>query len=218
MASIEKLIQEIEDHVVPRLRLDIGEARLYYHLLRHSRLIDKHEAVVSVAQLCDAMNCSKNAVKPRLRTLEEKRVIEITNTGWAGTTLKVFLPQEIPGAMPEHADEDVINIESLDFYKDARYRPAIFEREQGRCFYCRRALSDGDYGLDHVEPQVAKGNNSYRNVVAACHSCNSFKGGTAGADHVRSLYRRGFLSAEDLEERLAQIKRLSDGQLRPIIR
>lgn len=106
MASIEKLIQDIEDHVVPRLRLDIGEARLYYHLLRHSRLTDKHEAVVSVAQLCNAMNCSKNAVKPRLRTLEEKRVIEITNTGWAGTTVKVFLPQEIPGAMPEHADEE----------------------------------------------------------------------------------------------------------------
>jgi len=218
MTKTVELIQDIEDHLVPRLRLDVIETRIYYHLLRHSRLIAKHEVVVSVAQLCDAMNCSKSAIKPRLRTLEEKRIIEITSTGWAGTTLKVFLPQEVPGAIPEHGEEDMIDIESLDFYKDARYRPAIFERDGGRCFYCRRALTEGDSGLDHVEPQVAKGNNSYRNVVAACHACNSSKGDAIGVDFVRSLYRRGFLSAEDLEDRLAQIQRLTDGQLRPIIR
>lgn len=218
MADLEKLIQDVEDHLVPRLKMDVAEARLYCHLLRHSRLEGKREVVVSVAQLCDAMNCSKNAVKPRLRSLEEKGIVQITNTGWAGTKLRVFLPREIPGAIPEDSDQDSNDIQTLDFYKDPRYRPAIFEREGGRCFYCGRSLSDGDYGLDHVEPQVAKGNNSYRNVVAACHSCNSSKGGASGADHVRALYRRGFLSAEDLEDRLAQIRRLSDGELRPIIR
>lgn len=218
MDDTTRLIHDIEDHLVPQLRLDVGEARLYYHLLRHSRLIDKHEVVVSVASLCEAMNCSKNAIKPRLRSLEEKRIVQITNTGWAGTTVKVFLPAEIPGAIPENPAEDSINIEELDFYKDPRYRPAIFEREGGRCFYCRRSLSDGDYGLDHVEPQVAKGTNSYRNVVAACHSCNSSKGDTHGADHVRGLYRRGFLSAEECEDRLASLDKLSKGQLRPIVR
>jgi predicted DNA-binding transcriptional regulator len=218
MVETAKLIHDIEDHLVPRLRLDVGEARLYYHLLRHSRLIEKHEVIVSVAQLCEAMNCSKNAVKPRLRSLADKGVVEIMNTGWAGTTLKVFMPREIPGVIPEASGEASIEIEALDFYKDPRYRPAIFEREGGRCFYCRRSLSDGDYGLDHVVPQVERGSSSYRNVVAACHSCNSSKGDTSGADHVRTLYRRGFLGPADLEERLAQLEKLMTGQLRPIIR
>jgi hypothetical protein len=180
--------------------------------------MDKHEVVVSVAGLCEAMNSSKNAIKPRLRSLDEKRVVQITNTGWAGTTVKVFLPTEIPGAIPENHAEVSIDIEQLDFYKDPRYRPAIFEREGGRCFYCRRSLTDGDYGLDHVAPQVAKGTNSYQNVVAACHSCNSSKGDTHGADHLPGLYRRGFLSAEVLEDRLANLDKLSKGQLRPIVR
>ncbi len=79
-------------------------------------------------------------------------------------------------------------------------------------------LSDGDYGLDHVAPQVAKGSSSYRNVVAACHFCNSSKGDVSGADRVRALYRNGILSPEDLEDRLAQIEKLANGQLRPIIR
>jgi hypothetical protein len=61
MEDTTRLIHDIEDHLVPRLHLDVGEARLYYHLLRHSRLIDKHEVVVSVASLCQAM--SRKAAK-----------------------------------------------------------------------------------------------------------------------------------------------------------
>lgn len=218
MDDIKNLIQDIEDHLVPRLKLDVAEARIYYHLLRHTRLVDRHEVLVSVANLCEAICCSKTVIKPRLRSLEEKRVLAITNTGWAGTTVKVFLPREIPGAIPADPNEPAVDLETVDFYKDPRYRPAIFEREGSRCFYCRRALTDGDYGLDHVEPQVAKGPNSYRNVVAACHSCNSSKSGTSGADFVRVLYRRGFLTAEDLEDRLACLDRLAKGELRPILR
>lgn len=218
MTDTARLIQNIEDHLVTRLRLDIGEARIYYHLVRHSRLIDKHVCLVSVAQLCDAMNCSKNAIKPRLRSLEEKGVVQVLSTGWEGTKFKVFLPDEIPGVIAEDSGKVSIDVEAMDFFKDPRYRPAIFEREGGRCFYCKRTLSDGDYGLDHVKPQIAGGNNGYRNIVAACHSCNSSKGNTTGDDFVRAIYRRGFLSAEELEDRLAQLDRLSKGDLRPIVR
>jgi hypothetical protein len=212
-----QVIAEIEDHVVPRLKLDIGEARLYYHLLRHSRLIDRHDVLISVAQLAEVLNCSKNAVKPRLRTLEGKGVIEVTNTGWAGTRIKVFLPKEIPGAVPEATAPTLLDIEALDFYKDANYRAAILEREHGRCFYCRRALTDEDAGLDHADPQKANGTNSYRNVVAACHSCNSSKGDDTADEFMRKLYRRGFLGADELEERLAELRKLKQGLLRPIV-
>jgi len=215
--DIGQVITEIEDHVVPRLKLDVGEARLYYHLLRHSRFVGKHDVLISVAQLAEVLNCSKNTVKHRLRTLQDKKIIDVTNTGWAGTRIKVFLPTEIQGAVPDETAPQVQDIEAIDFYKDTKYRPAILEREQGRCFYCRRTLTDEDSGLDHAEPQRANGTNSYRNVVAACHSCNSSKGDDTAEEFVRKLYRRGFLGAAELEERLADVAKLKQGLLRPII-
>jgi len=125
----DKLIKEIEDYLVPRLKLDLGEARLYYHLFRRSRLIGKDDVLVSVTQLAEVLNCSKNAVKPRLRSLQDKGVINVTNTGWAGTRIKVFLPSEIPGTVPEETAPEIQDIEAIDFYRDPGYRPAIFERE-----------------------------------------------------------------------------------------
>ncbi len=215
--DIRQIITEIEDYVVPRLKLDVAEARLYYHLLRHSRFVEKHDVLVSAAQLAEVLNCSKNTVKPRLRTLQDKRVIDVTNTGWAGTRVRVFLPREIQNAVPEETAPEAQDIEAIDFYKDVRYRAAIVKREEGRCFYCRRILTDEDAGLDHAEPQIANGTNSYRNVVAACHSCNSSKSDDGAEDFLRKLYRRGFLDAAELERRLADIHKLKQGLLRPII-
>lgn len=60
--DIKEILIQIEDDAVPRLKLDLGEARLYYHLIRHSRLIDKHDVLISVSQLGQVLNCSKNAV------------------------------------------------------------------------------------------------------------------------------------------------------------
>ena len=119
--------------------------------------------------------------------------------------------------MPEQIETDALDIEMIDFYKDAKYRSAILEREEGRCFYCRRALTDEDSGLDHAEPQSANGSNGYRNVVAACHSCNSSKGDDTAEEFLRKLYRRKFLGAAELDERLADVAKLKRGLLRPII-
>ena len=217
MTDAGEMVKQIEDHLVPRLNLDVAEARLYYHLLRHSRLIGKHELLTSVQQICGAINCTKNTIKPRLKSLAEKGVVELVTTGWAGTRLRVLLPEEIPGALPAEGESPSLDLGTLDFYSDPRYRPAIFERERGKCFYCRRTLTDEDQGLDHVQPQVADGGNGYRNVVAACHACNSSKGSRTGADHVQSLYRRGFLTADELEHTMARIAELKAGRLRPIV-
>jgi hypothetical protein len=111
--DIGQVVTEIEDHVVPGLKLDVGEARLYYHLLRHSRFVGKHDVLISVAQLAEVLNCSKNTVKPRLRTLQDKKVIEVTNTGWAGTRIKVFLPREIRDAVPEELAPEVLTCPAI---------------------------------------------------------------------------------------------------------
>ena len=196
----------------------MGEARLYYYLLRHSRFMGRHDVLISVAQVAKVLNSSKSTVKPRLRTLQDKKVIDVTGTGWTGTRIKVFLPREILDVVPEETAPEILDIEAIDFYKDTKYRSAILEREHSLCFYCRRALTDEDSGLDHAEPQSAKGTNSYRNVVAACHSCNSSKGDDSAEEFLRKLYTRRFLDAASLEDRLSNVTKLKKGLLRPIIR
>ena len=83
--EIGKVIVEIEYYLVPRLNLDVAETRLYYHLLRHSRFMEKDDVLISVTQIGEVLNCSKSTVKPRLRTLQGKKVIAVIDTGWAGT-------------------------------------------------------------------------------------------------------------------------------------
>ena len=130
--------------------------------------------------------------------------------------MRVFLPEEISGALSGEEREH-IDIENIDFYNDPKYRPSMFERENGKCFYCLRLLSGGDYGLDHVTPQTDEGGNSYRNVIAACHSCNSSKGSRTAENHMRNLYRRGIVSAEELEVRIDSLDNLKKGFLKPTL-
>ncbi len=170
-----QLIKQVEDYLTPRLKLDAHEKSIYYYVLRHSRLIGKDETVISIPQLSGALNCSKSPIKSRLRSLAEKGLINTIDTGWAGTKISVFLPSEIIGALPEDVPDKPIDIEVIDFYSDTRFRKAIFDREGGRCFYCLRDLTTENSGLDHIEAQANGEDNSYRNVVAACHSCNSSK-------------------------------------------
>ena len=211
-----KLIRLIEDQLAPNLALDIAETRLYYYLLRHSRLIGKREVLISVEQLRKKLNCSKTLVKSRLKTLQQKGIIEVVRKGWSGTRLRVLLPKEISGALLEEEHEH-IDIENIDFFNDPKYRSSIFERENGKCFYCLRLLSDEDYGLDHVTPQTDEGGDSYRNVVAACHSCNSSKGSRTAENHIRNLYQRRIVSDEVLEDRIDRLNKLKKGILKPIL-
>lgn len=186
-------------------------------MFRHTRLIGNQEITVSVASLQGSLSFSKKAIKTRLRSLIEKGCIKIIDTGWAGTKVKLFLPSEIPGCIPQKTLEEIIDIEEIDFYSDSKYREAIFRRDGGTCFYCLKRLTETNYGLDHVQPQIQKGENSYRNVVAACHSCNSLKNAIPAHDFIRSLYRRGVLNDKELEERLIAIEKLMNGELKPDI-
>ena len=55
--------------------------------------------------------------------------------------------------------------EEVDFCSESNYRETIFNREEGICFYCLKRLTKENYVLDHVQPQIDKGSNNYRNVV-----------------------------------------------------
>jgi 5-methylcytosine-specific restriction endonuclease McrA len=95
-------------------------------------------------------------------------------------------------------------------------RLAILRREGKQCFYCRRVLDRSNYVIEHASSRP-DGDNSYRNVVAACRGCNNRKGSEAADDFLRSLYRDGYLTAEELRKRIDALRSLRDGELKPDI-
>jgi hypothetical protein len=128
-----------------------------------------------------------------------------------------MLPREIEGVVVEAEPTQSVDVETLDFFTDRRFVDALLVREKGRCFYCLRGLRKETCQLDHVTPQVAARDNSYRNIVVACHECNTQKQGLEGADFVRALYRRGVVSQAELGDRLESIEKLRSGQLVPVV-
>lgn len=63
---------------------------------------------------------------------------------------------------------------------DKVIRLAIYMRDDFKCAFCRRKLTNTrspfDLTLDHLLPRALGGDHSIKNLVTACRSCNSRKG------------------------------------------
>jgi hypothetical protein len=215
--NAREVFEDIVDRLIPAKELDAYEQAIYYFLVRESRLRGSAEAQVSFKSLAAKLFMTRSAIVPRLRSLQTKGCIETVDTGWSGRRVRVALPTEILGARGVALQPALPDVETIDFFTDGKHRDAILEREGHRCFYCLRVLTKDNWSLDHVEPQIASGQNGYRNIVAACHSCNSLKNATGAEDFLRDVYRRGRLSDSDLEGRFAALEALRRGESRPVI-
>ena len=55
-------------------------------------------------------------------------------------------------------------------------RREVFEKSEGRCFYCGTVLAlDGKWHADHMKPRALMGPDDLINLVAACVPCNLAK-------------------------------------------
>jgi hypothetical protein len=70
--------------------------------------------------------------------------------------------------------------------------------------------------IEHVLSRP-EGNNNYRNLVAACVSCNNRKGNRLADEFLRGLYREGYLGTEEFEGRLSVLQLLRTGELKPTL-
>lgn len=197
------------------MSLDVWERAVYYHLLRHTRVEGKDTVVCGISSLAQTVGLSESRVREAVRSLESKGAIKIETRSRHGHALRVLLPEEIGTLYFRDPVSPSPSPEDVDFYTGRKYVKALLAREHSRCFYCLRELSEVDCVLDHATPQVERGNNSYRNVVVSCHSCNSLKQGQTPEDYIRSLYRRGVLDNGELDARLATLGALQRGELVP---
>lgn len=149
----------------------------------------------------------------KLRSLQSKGCLEVLSSERNGTRILLHLPSEIEGLIPPQ-DAVELSLEALDFFYVPENRLAILRRESNCCFYCLRSLDQSNYVIEHVSSRP-DGDSSYRNVVAACRACNNRKGSTPAETFLRSLYREGLLSADDLQARIEALGRLRTGELKP---
>jgi hypothetical protein len=218
----KQFFEEFQDHLAPKL--DTYEQAIYLYAVRHSRLDERDEVVIGFKSARRRMAVgigeagkpmSEGSAYKKLQSLAEKGAIEILTTTHAGKRIRVKLPSEIAGvlplALPKGAPK---SLDDLDFFADPELRGTILAREDHRCFYCLSKLAADAWVIEHVRSRPA-GTSSYRNVVAACRTCNNRKGAEQARDYLRTLYREGKLNDAELEHRLAAMGKLEAGELRP---
>jgi 5-methylcytosine-specific restriction endonuclease McrA len=214
--DIVKIIKQSEDYLFPKLKMSIRERSLYYYMLRHTRLLGKESSLFAIYPMSQALGIAESSVRESIRAMHNKGCIHI-NRSRKGHLVKVLLPNEIKDIIQEELKAPTVDIESIDFFTDRIHLVAILNREGNRCFYCFKEIVDSNCELEHVVPVVQNGNNSYRNVVASCHECNTTKQDTSADDFCRLLYKKGILSQKELENRLEAIQMLQSGHLKPYI-
>lgn len=219
--NVKKIIEEFQDNLAPKL--DIYEQAIYLYILRHSRLQEKEEITIGFksARLKMAFGIgekgkpiSESVCYERLRSLELKGCLRRIGTERQGTRVHLYLPSEIQSVIPLEEPVLEIDIEDMDFFTDAENRTAILHTENHKCFYCCRVLNSTNHVIEHVVSRP-EGNNSYRNLVVACIDCNNRKNKLPVEDFLCGLYRDGFLSADDFENRCIVLQKLRDGELKP---
>lgn len=221
--NAEKFLKEFHDHLAPKL--DTYEQAIYLYVIRHSRLVGKDDVVIGFksARKTFAFGIGKKGTPlsegtcyEKLKSLEMKRCLKIHGAEYDGTRVQAYLPDEIEGVIPEKIEQALPSLEEMDFFEVKENRKYILERENHKCFYCLRELKSNNHVIEHVTSRP-QGDNSYRNVVAACRNCNNKKGSTLPDDFLRTLYREGFLSEDELENRISHLERLRAGELKPNI-
>jgi hypothetical protein len=146
--------------------------------------------------------------------VELKGCISIEQTR-KGHIVRVFLPSELNIKEPQSSA--VINIEGMDLF-NREYVSKFLEREQYKCFYCLKSINKENCELDHVVAQAIKRDNSYRNIVAACHKCNTHKQGSDAKAFLRELFRKDLLDENDfLNRKISMLAALESGSLKPCI-
>ena len=215
--------RDVEDRLVPRLRMSMIERTVYYHLVRHTRLEGRPRLRCSMTWLAAGTGLSPGGARGGLRSLAEKGALRILSRSKHGHVVSLRLPREIPECQKRRR-RATIDLEGADFLRQAWLREAIHRRERDRCFYCRRRVYYRTRALDHVFPRAEAARdqrgrrniNSYRNLVSCCTECNVEKGSRPVADFLRALYREGRLNAAELADRLTALKALARGRLKPV--
>src|SRR5689334_13807305 len=93
--NAELVWKQMEDLVVPRLRLSVVDRSAYSYLLRHSRLVGKRRLCFSISWLGRGIRMSDGATRMAVRRLVSNGTLRLLHRSKEGHTVEVRLPDEI---------------------------------------------------------------------------------------------------------------------------
>jgi HNH endonuclease len=222
--------KQLDDVVVPKLRLNVIDRAVYSHLLRHTRLESRHRICFTQLWLARGVGVCRNTARSSMRRLACRGAIRLIESTLAGHLVEVLLPGEIRVGFRGSHDRPLLcrlpktppilrraapTIDELDFFGTPSLRRAIYARDRYSCFYCLRRLKKGTLCLDHVIAQAHFGADSYRNLVTCCVECNARKAHKPAPDLLCRLFRERRLTSGQLASRLRALEALGAGKLRP---
>jgi hypothetical protein len=137
--DVQQFFADFQDYLAPKL--DTYEQAIYLYVFRHSRLIGLDEVVIGFKSARHRMAfgvgtrdtfMSESTCYEKVRSLAEKRCINVVSSEQTGTRLRLRLPSEIEGMIPAPIDRVAVDIEQMDFFETAEHRQLIFAREAHR--------------------------------------------------------------------------------------
>jgi predicted DNA-binding transcriptional regulator len=133
--------KQLEDMIVPRLRLSVTEHAVYSHLVRHSRLEGKLRAQFSIQGIARHIGLSTGPARDAVRRSAERGALRLVARSKAGYVVEVRVPEEIRAARPDSTEashargaQRAGNIEEMDFLQNRGLRQAIHARDAGDAF------------------------------------------------------------------------------------
>lgn len=96
--NAEQVWKQLEDILVPPLRLSVTDRVVYSHLLRHSRLEGKLRIRFSIPWLARGTRLTHNPVRRAVRRLIARGALLLVERSKAGHIVEVRLPEEIPSS------------------------------------------------------------------------------------------------------------------------
>ena len=141
--DLHEFLVQFQDHVAPKL--DSYEQAVYLYIFRHSRLIGLSEVTIGFQSARHRIATgtgtkghpiSDKSIYSRLDSLVQKGLLARIATQHSGTRVRLRLPSEVAGLIPDSSSEAAITLEQMDFFNVPDNRLLIVEREQGKCFYC----------------------------------------------------------------------------------
>lgn len=221
--NLKKEFEAYSDFIA--CRLDVYEQGIFLFLFRQSHLRGETQATISMKRdrlrlglgIGDGTKpMSEGTFAKKTASLESKGLVSRINSGRSGTTLLVTLPTLSTMYLDAQAKPEAPLATEIDYFWDEVGRAAILRREKFQCFYCFSTLKGIDYVMEHVVSRP-EGTNDYRNIVAACQSCNNKKGNWSAEEYLRKLRREHRISEEEFDGRVSALDDLRSGRLVPIL-
>ena len=130
--------KQLDDDVVPQLKLSVIDHAVYSFLLRHSRLEGKMRIRFAISWLAHGVRLCVRATRHGLHRLFDHGALRLIECGQPGHVVHVRLPQEIPGVRVSRifAGAPIVlqgALDTTDFLQNRALREAIHTRERGRC-------------------------------------------------------------------------------------